>query len=344
MSHAKIERRGDHKRYMLSSLRSEIVLPGNLVDNVCCDVEESLNTLPEMVDFCEKLGTIQTIVDDIYPLDDMLMLPSRYKIFQAAIVLRSYMDPVVDRFDGPTLLANLSSSGCNTNTVSCGKGSFYFKEKVLVNSTLSMYFLCPDGERANKLKLIVVCCTNGRNLNDMVFRDGSNTALTLLDNVTVEGAGLVYSAVRSSAMNLRQNELWSMFSDRESRRPSQSQLTELLRLCKSRPLQQYLGESDTEIDEVLKQGDILMDCFGAMVEDDAFLPSWTFQDNPITPHFLFHLADIDAFIFACYSKPNEAPSLYLVHKDRPSTMCALEEGVDKFLNYLLHFLWSDVFR
>jgi hypothetical protein len=59
------------------------------------------------------------------------------------------------------------------------------------------------------MQLFVLCRTQGVNLADFMFREGSNVAIHILDNIAVEGAGLALRELRHAAKSLLRDKLWN---------------------------------------------------------------------------------------------------------------------------------------
>ena len=55
---------------------------------------------------------------------------------------------------------------------------------------VAIAFLTCDESDNKKMQLVILCRTQGKDIYDYMFREGSNTALSVLDNIGCEAAGL----------------------------------------------------------------------------------------------------------------------------------------------------------
>ena len=62
------------------------------------------------------------------------------------------------------------------------------------------------------MRLTILCRTQGRNLTDYVFREGSNVAMHTLDYIVFEASGLVYNELSYMAEKLYKDTLWTSLS------------------------------------------------------------------------------------------------------------------------------------
>lgn len=342
-----IERHHSTKRMSLWHFRlPKVTLAGNLLDHMCSVMNKLVQNL-ESPSPCNRLVlSLHTIIENILPLEEMLFLPSRFKIFQVSIVLKSYKDSFIDQFNSDMLMNSLQTEDNDDVFEARGLQGCFFRQQLSICSTSSRFVLRRNMVRSDAVALIVVCRSRGRNLNDLVFRDNSSTmAITVLDCIAGEGANLAYHALRNAAIRLRQSRLWAIFSSPSSATtPTSLQLGELLSLCKSRPLNGIFDIENSELSQLFEDRTLITSCAEAMIEDEAFCPSWRFKGSTLTPDFLFYVSDVGAFIFVQYHHEVAAPIIRILVKDGfPSSLSAnLIDVSDKLVNFLLHFVWSDI--
>jgi hypothetical protein len=225
------------------------------------------------------------------------------------------------------------------------------------------------------MKIAILCQTHGRDLQEFMFRPHSNVAITIMANIAVEAAGLVYQELRWAAKGLHREQLWVNLSSppplptapKTTRdayifpgwSSGQAAASELLKLCKSKPLEAFLEMSnDTLLAGVLGKRPLLFDplhCIFRLKQDPAFLPfvEWSSPEPSSVCHHLFYVDTADVFI---HIEVISAPSadekgewnIELVERDE-STSDAQPQGnsiaaAQKLVNFVLHMVWSDASR
>ena len=179
-----------------------------------------------------------------------------------------------------------------------------------------------------------------------MFRNGSNYAMSILDNIACDAAGLAYEELRIAARNLRCNELWAKVSTRAKRkvdRATKDDVDELLALVTLVPLLERLGPLDKQqVSMVLDSELDWLNCCAAMEKEPAFSPSHSF-DSDRGKLFLFFLKDEDLFLSVHVGPEGEFQGLDLVLKDENELKGGKDTWVaQKLTNYLLNFLWLSI--
>lgn len=180
-----------------------------------------------------------------------------------------------------------------------------------------------------------------------MFRNGSNYAMSILDNIAGDAAGLAYEELRFAARSLRCNELWTKISSRTPKRkadvPTKEDVDEMLVLVTQVPLLQRLGPIDKQqLSLVLESGLNWFSCCAAMEKEPIFCPSHNFASDE-GKLFLFFLKEEHLFLSIRAGRHGDLQSLDLVLKDESE----LKGGKDtlviqKLTNYLLNFLWLSI--
>jgi hypothetical protein len=110
------------------------------------------------------------------------------------------------------------------------------------------------------MKLIILCRTQGLNLADFMFRERSNIAIHILDNIAIEASGLALKELHFVSECMLKDSLWKSFSSRLSypnlvksvpnRMPQHQSLDELLRLVPAHPFLQLPINGSAKKDKI----------------------------------------------------------------------------------------------
>jgi hypothetical protein len=198
--------------------------------------------------------------------------------------------------------------------------------------------------------LVILCRTQGRNLSEFMFREGSNVAIHILDNIVLEAAGLAFKELKFVAEKLRRDALWKSFSSNTEGMTSiltQKRIYEMLSLTTVRPLLQVLGNNITsampEITTLLGP-ELFVDwtsCCQCMAHDTSFSPYWSIEGDGATNH-LFFMEQEDVFLLVGVNESSTLVGAALVEKDDSLTQERRQIALQKFLNFLLHFIWQSL--
>lgn len=265
-------------------------------------------------------------------------------------MLRSYSDGLIDLFDGPTLFGWLSSNSAKRDLIDCGKRGLCFKREIVVGVTLSMCFLSSDDQNPGKMKLDILCRTQGKDLHEFMFRQGSNIAISILGNIATKAAGLAYKELRFAAVSLQKEKLWALVSSTIHTShdvPSPAHVTELLNLCSVKPISNLLDNSaDSQRFATIYSDAALVDptsfC-ACMTRDPAFFHVRDlFQTNGPSSQHLFYLGRENLFLLVKVNMGGAGMQIYLVEQEeRPVSEKGTTIAIQKLANFLLHFLWSE---
>jgi hypothetical protein len=213
-------------------------------------------------------------------------------------------------------------------------------------------FLTRHSTETTKMQLVILCRTQGRNMADFMFREGSNVAIRILDNVACEAAGLAYKELLIVAERLRKDALWKSFSSifasqQRTRTPPRDGIDEMLQLATVRPLIQILGNglsgSYPELVTLLaRESDInwTMLC-KSMKQDPLFSPCWSMESDDSVTH-LFYMQAEDVFWLLRENSNGTLLHVDLVEKDDSGSIERRQMAILKLANYLFHFLWKSL--
>lgn len=198
------------------------------------------------------------------------------------------------------------------------------------------------------MQLVILCRTQGRNLSDFMFRENSNIAIHILDNIALEAAGLAYKELKFVSEKLLKDALWKSFSSKntlKNARTTDGGLRELLTLANVRPLNQILGNSPAgAVPEIatLFGSDSGIDwlvCCAAMKQDPSFSPSWQLEEEDNVAN-IFFIEPEDIFLLLKVDPTNNSLlEVDLVERDDSVSLERRQITIQRFLNFALHFVW-----
>ena len=192
------------------------------------------------------------------------------------------------------------------------------------------------------MQLVILCRTQGRNLSDFMFREGSNVAIHILDNIAIEAAGMAYKELKYVAERLYRDALWKSLSLRRTRRQGgqvEDKIIELLSLSRVSPLLD-VGATLPAISAVIgpDSGVEWSVCCLAMKEDESFSPNWLLRGPGVSTHLFFVPAE-DVFLLLKVDEEGPLREAQIVEKDELVTAERRHGTAQRFLNFVLHFMW-----
>lgn len=202
-----------------------------------------------------------------------------------------------------------------------------------------MCFLTRDPQIVGKMDLVILCRREGRRLNEYVFRERNPVGVQLFDLIAVAAAKAARDVLQATAMNIRRDELWSLFTVEVARGArSNDELHELLRLISSGQLVDERLQSvcfDTDQNYAVDW----RNCFKKMAEDRIFSPHWTFREDSATRN-LFYMRGFDEFLSLLVNDDGRLLEAHLLWRDksRENEESKVMAG-QVFANYLVHYLW-----
>jgi len=325
-----------------SSLGTKIGIADQIITNLDAQlfdysaklVEKSVRQSEEKIlkhyYLCLIEGLLQT-----YDFKKQQELPRlQFRAFDVNVILKSYGDRFIDKFDAPLLFDNLyrTRSDC---MIACGVDSIYFPTTIELYDTSTLCFLKRFENIKDKMLLVYLCRTEGVNLDQYVFPSRSSTAVTIFDLIVVAGARLAYTALRTSAINMHRDNLWKQASDR-TLQPGRETLNELLSIVFARSVY-----SSNDIKMLLTDGQLGLDpedLFVKMSTDLFFTPKHTLEAKENGSSVLFYILKFDIFLLFKL-RHNKIIDMLLVRREEKN--CSNEEEfLNVFKNYLLHYLWK----
>lgn len=203
------------------------------------------------------------------------------------------------------------------------------------------------------MELIILCRTQGRNLSDFMFREDSNVAIHILDNIAIDAAGLALKELHYAAECLFMERLWKSLSSRRARTsPSTRQtiredLQELMRLACIHPLYQLHSNGAIPITipheiQFLLGPDSGIEwniCCTAMKRNKSFSPNWSIDDESTTKN-LFYIEKYDVFLMLVLDENHSLlRSAEIIEKGKADNG-KHHVVFDILVNFTLHFVWN----
>ena len=327
------------------SLRSTLNLRKALFDHAAATAERAMKSINGDLQYSEVLSLVRDLITMYSLRQQRKLLRSNYKCFSTTIVLKSYRDPMISGYDAPSLFRWIQSKCLGRTVISCGPAGVCFKREVIVGSTHSVCFLAPDPNATDRLRLIILCRTQGRNLHDFMFREDSNAAISIVDNIAVECAGLAYGELHFAATNMYRDRIWNRVSSASTLDPpSPGEVRDLLGLCKVKPVSDYVQlVPDLQRFKMIFSDDG-MDDFSYLCDlltrEQTLSPSWTVGDSEM----LVYSSAEDIYLLLHADDSSHKTRIDVVEREEgsPKSVNNPVFALQKAANVLLFSLWSDM--
>ena len=311
-----------------------------LFDHAASIVEGAIKTAEGDLDYGWVLNLFEVLVDRYTFAQQRKTLRSAYKCFRAPIVLKSFGDSFISKYDGPTLFSWLKNNLKGRTLVLCGPSGLFLKREVIVQGTRSTCVLTMDASSPERMHLVVLCRSADKDLHEFMFRDGSNVAISIVDNIAVECAQLAFEELHQAARLLDRDRLWDLVSSSKSTNPpSSQQLDDLLRLCTVKPASEYLASDSQQFDLVCNSDTAKRSrFFSSLASEQAFSPSWRLgQDKRIA-----YCRSEDVFLLVDVKPSDRGMRIDIVLRDNALPRNKAVFALQKLLNCVLFSLWQEM--
>jgi hypothetical protein len=189
------------------------------------------------------------------------------------------------------------------------------------------------------LTLVILTWTGGKSLFEYFFPDNSIEAITLLDAIAIEAAGLAYSVLKTVATSMRRDNLWKAFMSNPHEgmdEPLQNDIDGLAEVASVVPVTSKLKD--------------LLDCvlfdwthfLSLMEQDPLFSPTWSFQHHVKARQYLFFLRTENIFLMIIINGKGELHEASLLLSPNQTLPDAGSMALQRISNYLLHFIWTSL--
>eukprot|EP00536_Pseudo-nitzschia_multiseries_P007031 jgi/Psemu1/194486/e_gw1.157.96.1 len=319
-------------------------------------VERAVRLLDTRINFNDLVPTAKELTTR-YPYEKQKRMPFlNYRAFEATIVLKSYNDRLINMFPARKLFERLSVEAEDREILRCGNSVCL--KPISVKGSHSMCFITLYQGDQTKMKLVFLTRTQRLDLADFMFREGSNVAIHVLDNIAIEGSRRALIELHFVAECLLKDILWKSFSSRSSinippqstinKMPYQQNLDELLKLVPSQPfLQLPVGGSlkneriNPDISFLFgkESGMNWLSCCSSMKQNKFFSPSTSIEEKGSIKN-LFYMERYDAFLMIVVKRDSSLVRIDLIEKQRVPDRYHLI--FDAVVSFILHHVWYNL--
>ena len=188
-----------------------------------------------------------------------------------------------------------------------------------------------------------------KDLREFIFREGSNLAVSILESISIEAAGLAYKELEFAARSLEKERLWYLCSSAAPRQaPSFGDVSQMMALCSVTSIADFIESSGN----AKRLSVIYSDCSlvdfkrfcASMKQEPVFQPSWDLMgDNGRSVQYLFYFCSDDIFFLLRENRTDVGLRIDLIERDDVHIQRTIS-AVQKLTNFVLHFLWSEMLR
>ena len=190
--------------------------------------------------------------------------------------------------------------------------------------------------------LYILCRSQGRDLYEFMFRNGSYVAVSLFSNIAIEAAGIAYSELRIAAFNLHRDSVWNSLVTSSNR--SADRVLEFLQICVVTPLNERFVDIDQLVS--LKNDPALFDpsrLLSYISKDPTYSLTWqTAGSDGVSHQHLYYLHNDDIFLMVSTFVQGVQCRLELIERaTSDDTDQRINRVVGKIMNSLIYFIWSE---
>lgn len=262
-------------------------------------------------------------------------------------------------FDAKKLFERLHAEADDIDILICG-GSLSLKP-VSVKGSQSTCFLSLDQNDLIRMKLVILCRTQGIDLGSFMFREKCNVGIHILDNIASEASGIVLKALKYAAECLLRDKIWMQFSSMKQkpfskRSPTskrnalqRQELADLLKIVSVCPfLKLYKRAGFTKHDIPVEVSFLFSDfsgidwfaCCATMKKIKFFSPNISFEINEEgCTETLFYVQRYDVFLLLAIKKDATLFGADLIEKK--TNQGSYQGFIDSFVSFLLQFAWQN---
>lgn len=329
-----------------TDLHKAISLDKLVFDFLASFAERTMKSYNAFLGYGEVLGLVRLLMRQNSLKNQLRYLQSNYKVYSTPLFFASYGDSLIDMFDARQLFNWLVSHASDRNLMTCTPKSLCFKREIVVRATHTICFLAFDETQPDRLEAVLLCRTQGRDLTEFMFRDGSIYAITILDNIAIEAAGLAFYQLKAAALQINLDSLWTRASATSLTRgptmdkPKTSEINELLRLSVVTNITDFVTAASLSTLAIEKLRIDWRSCCTLMGQDPSFSPSWDLSEEGDFA-MLFYVQSKDSFLLVRVE--GGALEAFIVERQEDATSSANGLLLAQFFaNFVLHFIWSDI--
>jgi len=259
-------------------------------------------------------------------------------------------------FDASTLFERLCGEAEDREMLRCG--SALCLKRISVNGSHSICFFTLYPNDKKKMKLVILSRTQGVDLADFMFREGSNVAIHILDNIAIEGSRLALKELHFVAECLLKDSLWTSFSSDKTPTSTlqsasngtsqQENLYELLRLVPAHPFLQLPLNGSSKIERIPAEASFLFGkdsgidwiaCCTSMKQNNFFLPHTSIEGKGFTNN-LFYVKRYDILLMIVVRRDASLQGIDIIEKKRTPDKYHLI--FDSVVSFVLQYVWHNL--
>ena len=202
------------------------------------------------------------------------------------------------------------------------------------------------------MKLLFLCRTQGQNLGDFMFREGSNVASYVVDNIAYEAGGLALQELHKAAKSILRDDLWEHFSqNQEKALDTTRQFSQLISLVEVETIlpQASIGNSrSSKMGLGLGLHGEVSDLFNGNVEINWEHVLHAMKDETIfSPHFavkdqdkvwkIFYMPRIEVFLILGIGAQSSRVHVNIASRNLNSEQTRIATEI--FVNFVVRFIW-----
>jgi len=274
-----------------------------------------------------------------------------YRAFEGTIVLKSYRDELIDMFDAFKLFGRMSIDPSLHDMICCGE-MLCFKKNIYVKGTRTILFLSLFPNDATKMKLLFLCRTQGQNLSDFMFRDGSNVGVFILDTIAYEAGGLALRELHEAAKSILRDDLWESFSQNEKKAlDTTKRFSQLISLVEVETILPQASIGNSRSNKTGLEGGLheeVSDLFNGHVEmkwqqilqamknETIFSPYFAVKD-PDKVWEVFYMPRVDVFLILGIDAQLSRVHVKIASRNLNSEQMRIATEI--FVNFVVRFIW-----
>ncbi len=215
------------------------------------------------------------------------------------------------------------------------------------------------------MQLVILCRTQGVNLGDFVFREGSNVAVHILDNIAIECGGVAFKELHFAAMCLLKDRAWTALTSKPILKGTSLQAPPLIEaetsvreifyeLSSLAHIQPLLDLPVTYVSRKTSCCESTDVCFLFAEESkldwksvclnlrrcNAFSSCCSFFEERGSTIYLFYMHRHDVFLKLEVSPTSKLIGADIIEKEHDSTKSRIV--FDTVVNCVLHYVWHNL--
>ena len=202
------------------------------------------------------------------------------------------------------------------------------------------------------MKLLFLCRTQGQNLGDFMFREGSNVASYVVDNIAYEAGGLALRELHEAAKLILRDDLWEYFSQNKNKAPdTTNRFSQLISLIEVETILSHASIGYPRSNKTGLGGGLhgeVYDLFNGNVDMNWQQVLQAMKDETIfSPHFavedpdkiweVFYMPRTDVFLIIGIGAQSSRVHVKIASRNLNSEQMRIATEI--FVNFVVRFVW-----